>query len=92
MLTYEQRKSLGQQPLPDYIGWDCEGELIKSGDKVKVIEKEEQRRDDPDYNYCSKGKQGKALSHFMGWMIRVEFKTKKGRKTAGCADINLKKI
>lgn len=72
-----------------FAGWDCEGEELRKGDSVEVvIEEKNGRCQQPEYDYCSKGKRGTIVRHFSGWIVSVQFLEKK----IGCADINLKKV
>ena len=79
-----------------WIGWDCFGEVIKSGDKVQAVEEETDRKGQSDYDFCSVGKEGKATEHSghrdISWFVSVDFPNGGATRTVGCADYHLKKL
>lgn len=76
--------------------YDCNAEIIKPGDEVEVATEDERRMNNPEYQFCSKGKRGKILHHIPGcnsWFVSVEFPTEEGNpKSVGCVDYNLRKV
>lgn len=90
MITEKQRRVLWgfQTPPGDCLGFDCEGIKLRANDKVEVIRDEMPRQGQSDFDYCSVGKHGVLLDHYMGWVVLVEFEG----NTVGCLDLNLRKL
>lgn len=93
MLTVEEREKL-RRPinLKNWLGYDCNGEVIEKGDMVEVVRADKNRKSYPKYDYGSVGKQGKAVNQMSGWTITVEFDNNGKPQTLGCTDINLRKV
>ena len=96
-ITRNDREELNGTNRPEgWIGWDCFGEVIKSGDKVQVVEEETERKGRSDYGFCSVGRMGKAVGHSghrtISWCVSVCFPNDGGAtQTAWCADYRLQK-
>ncbi|MEK7586115.1 MAG: hypothetical protein AAB477_02720 [Patescibacteria group bacterium] len=82
------RLGLGTEELPAKaaIGYDCNGNLIKAGDRVEVVEEELFREDNSEFEFCSKGKQGIAVCKpgenykSCNFAIEIEFDGENGEK------------
>lgn len=91
MITREERESLWLPPECG-IGWYCDGQVIMPEDTFEVVEEEKERKGDPQYAFCSKGKQGTAKYLVGSWIVGAEFPTDNGPQTVGCADFHLRKL
>lgn len=70
---------------------DVDGNEIRRGAFVEVVEESKERKGKPEYKYCSVGKQGQVApiepgeTHNLGGMVHVEFKTETGEiEGLGC--------
>ena len=105
MITEYERERLGKnllnlQVLLDLngLGYDCEGQIIKAGDKVVVVKSDSIRWNDPNYEFCNVGKEGiavgkKNLTDFIHWFISIQFPIGNDKsETVGCVDYYLRKV
>ena len=78
------------------IRYDCEGQKIEVGNDVEVVTEDEARKNNPHYEFCSKGKKGKVLRLLHGcnsWFVEVKFPVENMKpETVGCVDYNLRKL